>query len=58
MATRRDVAQTYQHLAICDVEAAHVSSSIKGLMLRTANGGIARSTSMSSGLLPVFWEPP
>jgi hypothetical protein len=58
MATRRDVAQTYQHLAIYDLAAVHVSSSIKGMMLRTANGGIARSTTMSSGLLPVFWEPP
>jgi len=36
------------------MEAVHVSIPVKEMMLRTANGGIARGTAMSSGLLPVF----
>ena len=52
----QDVAQTYQYLAIYDIEADDVSSFIKEIMLRTENGAIAVSTAMSSDLLPVFWE--
>jgi len=52
----RDVAQTYQYLAIYDIEADDVASFIKEMTLRTANGVIARSTAMSSDLLALFWE--
>ena len=51
-----DAAQTYQYLAIYDIEADDVSSFIKEMMLRTASGEIARSPAMSSDLLPLFWE--
>ena len=33
-----------------------MSSVNNEMMLRAANGGIARSTAMSSGHLPVFWS--
>ena len=50
------VAQTYQYLAIYDIEADDVQSFIKEMMLRTASGAIARSTAMSNEVLPVFWD--
>lgn len=52
----RDAAQTYQYLAIYDIEADDVQSFIKELMLRTASGAIVRSTAMSNDVLPLFWE--
>ena len=52
----RDAAQTYQYLAIYDIEADDVPCFIKEMMLRTTNGDIVRSTAMSSDLLPLFWE--
>ena len=52
----RDVTQAYQYLAIYDIEGDDVSSFIKEMMLRTANGDIVRSTAMSSDLMPLFWE--
>jgi len=52
----RNAAQTYQYLAIYDIEADDVSSFIEEMKLRTANGDIARSTAMSGDVLPLFWE--
>ncbi len=50
------VAQSYQYLAIYDIEADDVACFVKELTLRTANGAIPVSTAMSSDVLPSFWE--
>ncbi len=51
----KEAPQTYQYLAIYDIEADDVTSFIKELMARTANG-MYISPALSSELLPVFWE--
>jgi hypothetical protein len=52
----REAAQSFQYLAIYDIEADDVQSFIDEIMRRTADGSIARSTAMASDIVPLFWE--
>jgi hypothetical protein len=49
-------AQTYQYLAIYEVEADDVPSFLKEMMARTASGAIPVTSAMSQELSAVFWD--
>jgi phage/plasmid-associated DNA primase len=51
-----EVAQTYQYLAIYDVEADDVATFIKEMTARTASGAIPVTTAMSPQVSPAFWD--
>jgi hypothetical protein len=51
-----EVAQTYQYLAIYDVEADDVATFIKEMTARTADGSIPVTTALSPQVSPVFWD--
>jgi hypothetical protein len=51
-----EVAQTYQYLAIYDIEADDVATFIQEMMARTGTSAMAISTAMSPNVSPMFWE--